>query len=341
MAEPLHVFIDTNVWLSFYSFTNDDLEQLRTLIALIKAEKLKLYVDQHLADEFYRNRERKLAESIREFSDRPVAKGIPRYMRDYPEAKAYEEGVEAALKARDAMVTRTKEDAKAKGLAADKLFADILAVCPPKEITKAVFDAAVVRRLKGNPPGKYPSAGDQIHWEMLLKEVPEGVELHVVSKDGDFESKLNKGMADPFLFDEWNTKKKGELFLHNELRPFFNSKFPDIKLAVDVEKNEALSKLVNSGSFQMTHTAIEGLALFKNDLSWNDADALFTALMDNSQIRWISTDSDVKGFYVPLIEKYKNKIGDERHAELSAVFEKKEPQYEDWGDLDLDEPVPF
>lgn len=341
MADPLHVFIDTNVWLSFYSFTNDDLEQLRKLIALVKADKLKLYTDDHLKDEFYRNRERKLDESIRDFSKGTIVKGVPRYMRDYPEAEKYSESVEAAAKLRDAMITRTKEEARAKILAADKLFADILGVSPPTKADAKIMSAALDRRLKSNPPGKYPSLGDQIHWEILLRDVPEGVDLHVVSKDGDFESTLNKGVAHPFLVDEWQERKKGQMLLHNELRPFLNSKFPDIKLAVDVEKNAAMSKLIDAGNFQATHNAIDALSLFKNDLSWEDADKLFKAGLSNTQIRWIGSDKDVREFYQLLIEKFKDKLDAATLEDASKVF-KKEDNPIDWGTADqVNDDMPF
>lgn len=340
MAYPLHVFIDTNVWLSFYSFTNDDLEQLRKLIALVKADQLKLYTDDHLKDEFYRNRERKLEESIRELNKGAIHKGIPRYMLDYPEVDKYTESVEAAAKLRDAMITRTKTDAKAKALAADKLFADILEVSPPTKVDGKVMSAALERRLKSNPPGKYPSLGDQIHWEILLRDVPDGAELHIVSKDGDFESILDKGAAHPFLVDEWQDRKKGQLSLHNELRPFLNSKFPDIKLAVDVEKSSAMSKLIESGNFQSTHNAIEALSLFRNDLSWSDADKLIKAGVNNTQIRWIGSDKDVREFYQLLIDKFNDKLDAATLDDALKVFKKEDPI--DWGMPDADdEEVPF
>lgn len=339
MANPLHVFIDTNVWLSFYSFTNDDLEQLRKLVALIKAYHLKLYIDQQLADEFYRNREKKLEESIREFSKGFIVKGIPRYMRDYPQADDYTKSVEEAGKLRDQMITRAKDEAQVKALGADKLFAEILDASPPTDVDNAVFSAAINRRLKANPPGKYPSVGDQIHWEALLRDVPQEADLHIVSKDGDFESPLIKGTAHPFLVDEWKRRKSGVLYLHTELRPFLNSKFPDINLAVDVEKNAAVARLVGSVFFSETHTAIAGLALFKNDLSWEDADKILRAGLENTQISWIGSDKDVREFYQPLIERFSDKLGEERTAILRSVFKKEEP--DDWGEIESDDAPPF
>lgn len=319
----LHVFIDTNVWLSFYAYNKDDLEQLRKAIALIKKSKLKLYTSVQLSDEFYRNRESKLKQSTQDFLKGSISKGMPRYMTDYPEAKEYQEILAKFEKTRDALVTRAKDEAKGKQLEADKLFADILEAAPPVLLAPALISKALDRRLRGNPPGKPTSLGDQMHWKSLLVEVPEGTDFHIVSKDGDFESALNPGVADQFLVDEWMTKKKGSLTLHTELRPFLNSNFPDIKLAVDVEKADAIEKLLNSGSFYSTHNAIAGLVFVADDLSWEEADKLFDAGIANSQINWIGTDDDVKGFYTKLITKYEDKIGSIKHAALKEHFHDK------------------
>lgn len=43
MLKPLlHLFIDANIFLSFYAYTNDDIEELRKLVSLIKTQQLKL-----------------------------------------------------------------------------------------------------------------------------------------------------------------------------------------------------------------------------------------------------------------------------------------------------------
>lgn len=56
---PINLFVDTNVLLSFYAFTSDDIEQLRKLEGLIENGTLKLYVSRQVVDEFARNRETK------------------------------------------------------------------------------------------------------------------------------------------------------------------------------------------------------------------------------------------------------------------------------------------
>lgn len=330
----LHVFIDTNVWLSFYTYNKDDLEELRKLIELLKRGKLTLYANAQLRDEFYRNREGKLAESIREFSKVNFPKGLPRYMNEYSEAASFRDALKDAEIQRDALIARAKADAQSKSLVADKLFADILEAVQVGEISHSTVSKALDRRIRGNPPGKSNSLGDQIHWEYLLAQVPEGVDLHIVSKDGDFESSLNKGHIEQFLADEWQEKKGGGLKLHTELRPFLVEHFPNINLAIDVQKLDAVEHLVNSGSFSSTHSAIERLGFIVDSLSWQDVERIFNAGITNSQINWIGSDGDVRGFYQSLIAKYGHKIDADSQALLKKYF----------GEIiadDLDEDIPF
>lgn len=320
----LHVFIDTNAWLAFYTFTNDDLEQIRKLVAVIKKDKVKLYTSQQLMDEFYRNREKKLQESLTAFTGSGMSKSVPRYMRSFPEMADYDEAMQKLGKLRNGMIARAREEAKSNGLAADKLFADVMKAAPPEKIDNKLISAALDRRLRGNPPGKPDKLGDQIHWEALLRDVPDGADLHIVSKDGDFESPLEKGAAHAFLVDEWREKKKGKLTLHTELKPFFNAHFPTIKLAVNVEKIDAIEQLVNAGFFAATHIAIAQLLVLMDALSWPDADKIFTAGLENNQIRWIGSDKDVREFYQTLIAKFDQKLDPDRKQSLLAVFTKEE-----------------
>ena len=316
----LHLFIDTNVFLTFYAFANDDLEQLRKITGLIKADKLKLYVPKQLVDEFYRNREGKLAESMKEFTKVSLGKAIPRYMADYPETADLKDAASKWQKARDALVSKAKAEAEAKSLAADTLFAAIIHEAGIIESTPALKSKALDRRLTGNPPGKHNSLGDQINWEALLETVPEGFDLHIVSRDGDFESDLLTGKAKQYLVDEWTEKKKAGLYLHEELRPFLNYSFPDIKLAVDIEKRSAMDSLIHSGFFSNTHSAIEQLLPYIDAFTWSDVDELLTAGLNNSQIKWIGADEDVRSFYRKLQSLFPNKLDAERKAELDAAF---------------------
>src|SRR4051794_34908567 len=123
----------------------------------------------------------------------------------------------------------------------------------------------------GNPPGKPGNLGDRLNWETLLAHVDDGADLHIVSKDGDYQSRLNSNRPHHFLVEEWTQRKQGELVLHAELRPFLNVHFSDIKLSVDIEKRDAINYLVNSRSFSSTHNAVAELEPLVEALTYDEA----------------------------------------------------------------------
>ena len=49
-----YLFIDSNIWLSIYHFTNDDLEQFKKLKDLINRD-IKLFIPLQVYDEVIRN----------------------------------------------------------------------------------------------------------------------------------------------------------------------------------------------------------------------------------------------------------------------------------------------
>ena len=173
----------------------------------------------------------------------------------------------------------------------------------------------------GNPPGKPGSMGDRINWEILLEQVADSTDLHLISKDGDFGSPL---LAAPngYLIDEWQTKKGGNLALHDQLKPFLAQHFPQIQLAIDVEKRVAIERLINSGSFAMTHGAISGLQPFVDVLTPAEIAELIDAAENNPQVGWIAQDPDVRAFYARIIAILYSagKIDAEEHSRLLTEF---------------------
>lgn len=315
-----YLFIDTSTFLTFYAFTTDDLEELKKVAGLIKANKLKLYIPEQVMDEFYRNRESKLAQSLNEFLGGGGSKSVPRFMHDYPEAEAFRDALEELQKARGALATKAKSDATQRLLPADSAFATIIEAAGIIKTEESLLIEANRRRLRGNPPGKKDSVGDQINWETLLKAVPDGADLHIVSKDGDYKSALDPISIHQFLAAEWKQKKGSEITLHTELRPFLNATFPNIKLALDIEKQVAVDKLIYSGSFSDTHSAIAILKGYIESFTWEEAKAIFDAGIANNQINWIGTDADVNVFYRTLMEKFVDKTTWDMDLDLDAAF---------------------
>jgi predicted nucleic acid-binding protein len=324
----LHVFVDTNVLLSFYAYATDDIEQLKKLSDLIRSNTLNVYVSSQVAEEFRRNREVKLAVSIAEFSQNG-SKSLPRFLADYEEAEAYKAALKELSKVKNSLVQKAMEDAASVSFAVDKLVNGLFFDAGVGDVTPAMIDKARLRRDVGNPPGKTNSLGDQINWEFLLATVPDEVTLHVVSKDGDFQSAFKDGNAHRFLIDEWKVRKKGNLCLHKEIKPFLNAQFDNIKLEVDREKAAAVRQLAYSGAFSVTHLAITQLEPFFDALTADDARELLEAGIDNSQIKWIGSDGDVSSFYCKLLAAFGEQVDAELLAAAKAVFEPKAVNDED------------
>jgi|SRR5262249_32127474 len=301
MNKPkLYLFIDTNVFLSFYAYTSDDVEELRKLSSLIKTGQLKLFLTEQVKDEFYRNREEKLRQSIREFDKTSVSDSIPRFMERYTSIKNYRKARKTLLKAKDDAITQAQKEAADGAMAADTLFRELADSAGVLKVTAKVYDAATRRMALGNPPGKQGSLGDRINWEMLLAHAPNGADLHIVSRDGDFASPLLPA-PNSFLNDEWSNKIKGSLHLHDQLKPLLKEHFPHIKLAIDAERRAAVEKLTKSGNFATTHSAVDGLTQLIGVLTSEDIHELVEAASNNSQIRCILGDEDVHNFYSKLL----------------------------------------
>lgn len=81
MANSL--YLDTNVYLSFYHLSNDDLEELKKLSVLTNSGKLTLYLPEQTKNEFYRNRDTKIADAIKRFNDNKLNNVFPQIIKDY------------------------------------------------------------------------------------------------------------------------------------------------------------------------------------------------------------------------------------------------------------------
>jgi len=69
----------------------------------------------------------------------------------------------------------------------------------------------------GNPPGKDNKYGDAINWECLLSCVPDGEDLYFISADKDYKSIMSDDYFNPFLKEEWLTKKGSEIVFYKNL----------------------------------------------------------------------------------------------------------------------------
>ncbi len=81
-----NLFIDSNIWLLLYHFTNDDLVQFGKLKEL-NGTDIKLFVPQQVYDEVKRNRGAKLNEAFKQFEIRPIQ--FPVFCKDYEEYEQF------------------------------------------------------------------------------------------------------------------------------------------------------------------------------------------------------------------------------------------------------------
>src|SRR5207247_4227 len=92
-------------------------------------------------------------------------------------------------KAHSVLLKKLERQVASRTLAADKAVAALTSVARTLA-TGAVLSYARQRRELRRPPGKSDSLGDALSWEALLRGVPDGVDLSIVSSDPDFRSPL-------------------------------------------------------------------------------------------------------------------------------------------------------
>ena len=317
----LHTFVDTNIYLSLYAFTDDNIGELQKLIELLKSKKLKLYVTTIVNQEFYRNRDKKLAESLTGLERFVVSAPIPRFMEHHSETAEIRAALKTVKEKRADLMGKATKEILEKKLAADELFRTLRDQGGLITVSDEADKEARRRLERGNPPGKEGSLGDRLNWEVLLKQVPDGQDIHVVSRDKDFASPLGSGVPNSFLDEEWKVLKKASMFLYPDLRSFLAAHFPEIKLASDVAKVYAIKSLIESKSWSSTHAAIAQLSPVLPDITADDAKKLFLALVSNPQIHAIASDDDVKAFYENLLENHWNVLDKDLYSMVTMHVE--------------------
>jgi hypothetical protein len=194
----MYLFIDTNVLLSFYHLTSDDLEQLEKLAVLIRDKEITLELPQQVIDETKRNRGNKLNDSFQAFKKTKISVSFPAYCKDYPQYARMREAQRKFESEHSDLVARIQADIDNRKLAADSLLDKLFAMAEIINRTPEIISRARERAELGNPPGKKGSLGDAVNWESLLGSVPDRLHLHVVADDSDFYSSLDPNKLNEF-----------------------------------------------------------------------------------------------------------------------------------------------
>ena len=321
--KSIHLYIDANIYLEFYRFAKDDIEELHKLIELIKDEKIVLYLPKQTFDEVYRNRENVINGELKKFkkiSDL-LKVNFPAFTRYFDEYEELKDILAKASEKHKELYKKTLEVAKEWKFNADQVILELMNIVKHVKITHEIHDKALKRFQKGNPPGKKKgnTIGDEINWEALKEEVPDGEDLYLVSGDSDYESALREGKISVFLAAEWRNYKKGNVHLYNSLTDYFKNNFPDIKLAVDIEKNRLIEQLGLSQSFAETHSIVAGL-LRQNSFSKIQAEELIHIAVTNSQVSMIIADEDVRYLYTRIQNENGAKLSQESKTTIDNML---------------------
>jgi predicted nucleic acid-binding protein len=296
----MNVFIDTNVLLDFFRMSSGDLEELRKLARLESTGSIKLLVSDAAFDEFSRNRERVIAESLSQFMKSKFELHRPNIIRPHAESVELEHMQSRIRELTKTIVERVTAEAVAGETTADKVVNELFAAAKIHTVDSKIVDTAIHRTTLRKPPGKKDSFGDAIHWEWLLAHVPKSEDLHIISRDGDFESQLSVGSLEPYLAFEWANRKSSTCHLYLSLSSFLKRHFPNIQLADQLAKGAAIEKLEKSSNFATTHNAVARLTQF-DDFTAAELQRIINAYQSNNQINWILGDDDVKEFAHKLV----------------------------------------
>lgn len=290
-----NLFIDTNIWLSLYHFTKDDLYQFEKLKDRI-GKSINLIITKQVHDEIIRNRENKIMSAIKEFEVKaPV---YPAFTKGYDEFNTFKKEMENIKKSHKKWKEKIEDDIANNNLPADKTiseFFDDYDLIPCDD----VVDLAYNRYRIGNPPGKDNKYGDAINWEALLKNIPDYEDIVIISADKDYSSVIDSKRINPFLEKERKSKKNGNIKLYTNLVDFLSEH--DIVLETENKKGKLINELKVSPNFISTHCII---AMLKEYSGWTEAqiEELCKCVYENSQVGWILDDDDVSQFYFDLLD---------------------------------------
>lgn len=188
----MNLFIDTNILLSFYHFTSEDLEELNKLVVLLKQKKVKLYLLEQIVDEFQRNRENKIMDALKQLQESRLKLELPQLCKDFEEYPTLKELQKEYEKQRSTSVDKIMKNVVEHTLKADKTIKDLFEKAKRLPTDDDQMAKARVRMEVGNPPWKNRSLGDAINWETLLKHVLVGENLYFVTSDKDYSSSVDQ-----------------------------------------------------------------------------------------------------------------------------------------------------
>lgn len=291
----MHVFIDTNILLTFFHFTDEELDSLQNVFASHKHGAATVHLTGQIRDEFRRNRETRIKDALKRFTQNNYTVQLPSFMKAYDEYVDIRKLASELREKSEIILARAREDVATHKLVADKLIEELFDKSELIGTSDEIYATARRRMFIGNPPGKNQSIGDAINWLILLRNVPNGEDIHIISADGDFYSTLDDNRVHPFLEEEWREIKGSRVYVYRKLAMFMKKHFDGIAFSYDKEKDELIDDLAGAGSFAGTHTVISKLETH-GYYSLVEVQRILEGVLANNQVRLIVTDHDVSDF---------------------------------------------
>ncbi len=297
------VFLDANVYLSFFRFGKDDLETMEKLIRLQGENEIKIVQNDQLRREIFRNRAGVIANAMKD-ADKKISIKLPAFVRSHPDFKMLNSQISTSSSLLRKVLSDIDELVENSELPADKLIARITESSEDMLIDDEIMEDARRRIELGDPPGKNGSIGDAIHWE-CLKRIDD-LQIYVVSSDSDFFSPISRKL-NPYLKGDLHGYALSDVHLYETLTDFLSDCFPSFTLAIEKKKNQIIAELSQSSSFSTTHALVSELSIY-DTFTFAQAERMYEILYENNQIGWIATDPDVNALYKKIEFKA---VGDE------------------------------
>lgn len=154
----LNLFIDTNIFLNFFHYSDDDLEELRKLSKLLENKEIMLYLTEQVKHEFYRNKEVKINDALQTLAKAKIGGAFPQFCKEYDEYHQLKSLVADYDKRKKELINRMKEDISGEKLKADSIIGEIFESGNLID-SNQYYGQAVERQNLGDPPGKKGSYG--------------------------------------------------------------------------------------------------------------------------------------------------------------------------------------
>lgn len=288
------LYLDANIYLSFYHYTSEDLNELNKLFALCTSGELELYLPQQTKDEFIRNRHTKIADALKRFSEKNLENSFPNIVKDFEiEYNLMKIAVQQYNSAKKDILDKIKEDINQKCLSADLVIQELFEKATLIQVTSDLIEKAKTRSELGNPPGKKGSYGDALNWESLLEKADAFDDFFFISEDQDYFSVWDKKLFNEFLLEEWKDKKPiTDFYYFTSLSSFFKIHYPNINIETEFRKDDLIRALKESNSFATTRKILLELVSYSDYTKKQISDIVEAAIVNN-QIFWIATNEIV------------------------------------------------